>query len=182
MDIQTVNLCATAFEDYLHALVQDKLKQKRPDDRVFEAPIIGGTYLVEDIPKVKTKITKARLARAWFGTHAGVQLPLNDEEIARLQHVVDTDSSPLKNLVGLYAASLKECDWNYEDHPSFDRFVSGCLAAPHDYRRYGVALHSAIPAERLPGLDPRTLVWDPLIYLLHGGPVKAVRDSHRAKV
>jgi hypothetical protein len=169
MDIQTIDLCATAFEDYLHALVQDKLKHKQHLDgiEVFEAPVIGGWFPTDDLHRVKTKITKALVARAWFGTHAGVRLPLNDQDIARLQHANDTDSSPLRNLVGLYAASLREMHWEYERHPSFDRFCSGCLAAPHEYRRYGVALHSAIPAERLPGLDPRTLKWDPIIAILH---------------
>jgi hypothetical protein len=169
MDIQTIDLCACAFEDYLDQLVQDKLKHKKLGDRVelVEAPLIGGWYPTDDLHKIKHKVTKALLARAWWGNRVGVQLPLSDDEIARLQHAVDTDNSPLKNLAGLFAASLKESDWDYERHPDFDRFCSGVLAAPHDYRRYGVALHSEIPAERLPGLDPKTLKWDPIIAILH---------------
>ena len=123
MDMKTIDLCQRAFSEYLDGLVQEKLKHKQHRDGIelIEAPLIGGWYPADDLHKVKHKVTKALLARAWFGTHAGVQLPLNDEEIARLQHSNDTgDGSPLRNLVGLFAASLKESNWNYERHPSFD--------------------------------------------------------------
>jgi hypothetical protein len=160
VDIQTINLCQRAFEDYLNDLVQKGRKQQHNGLEMVEPPIIGGLYSTDDLEKIKHKITRALLARAWWGNQEGVALPLNDIEMAKLQgYKDDSDNSPMVNLVGYFAPSLRDANWDYNIHPSFSTFCRGVLAAPHEYCRYGVEVYQEFPPQRLVGLDPRNLRW-----------------------
>jgi hypothetical protein len=161
MDQDLIDLFEHCFVDHVDALFENlKKKQHSPGHDLVELPVIGGWDWVENIPENKTKVCRAHIARVWWmfnGPSWSRLLPLSPDEI---RNAVNSND-PRQMLVGYFANSLREANYDFRRHPSFGDYCSGLMASPkcpfqqHHKRQ----LEGLIVPRLLAGLDEQSLCW-----------------------
>jgi hypothetical protein len=113
------------YEAYIRRLFE--AAPRIPNTGLAETPIIGGQFFTwADHTHLLLKVCRALCAREQVHHDAPgwPALPLHVQEIAAMEAA----DCPRCGVLGLYAGSLKEMGWNYDEHPHFPAFVGGLLA------------------------------------------------------
>ena len=171
---QEENMTIANSAEYRIARLVDELFSTGRYGELFENPVTGDTFMygVDDgdfrIKPQKEKARRALLAREHFsrvGPPELQPLPLSWHEISYRKYDWATGASAevraLAFISSRFADSLRENDWDYKRHPSFDDYVRGVLASKHPdldnlpsaVRFDFIALHKRYPPRPLPGLQ-----------------------------
>jgi hypothetical protein len=158
MDQDLQILCEDIFCKHVDKLFAERLtwKQHRDGYDYVEAPLIGDWYPVEQIEALKRIVSRALIAQAGWELQkpqGAPRLPLTAGEIGRLK----SNLRPSRQVMGCYAESLRRADWNR--HPSWEDYCAGLCAL-----RVGLMHNDGlwVHPRPLPGLDSKTLYWEPL--------------------
>ena len=130
--------------------------------QLCENPVTGGNFVSGDdqISHQKRMAFRGLLAREWFaayGPHDAPPLPLSDDELDELKY-----TGPFGHIISCFAYSLRARNWDFNSHPSFEKFACGCMASSHapDLIKKAEALRKRYPPCPLRGLGPG-LCWQP---------------------
>jgi hypothetical protein len=156
-----IEVCANEFENYIKGLFKNP--KKIPNTGMAEIPIVGGLYipdLMDEASPLLLTVCKALVARERFRQDAPDWpiLPLHERDI---EAAIESDYDPRINLVGLYSYSLRGADWNFDVHPSFDRYARGLMdyECTPDRVRNDSYFWRRFPPTRLEGLCDGDLCW-----------------------
>ena len=174
----TTNKTATVSNSFSAPQMEDAMnKIKLQVDLLFrdappvhgqrcQNPVTGGFYIgFEDpIAPQKRMACRALLARVWFalcGPQDAQPLPISDVEIEDRKYAWGNQSS-LSYIVSCFGYSLRAHNWDFSNHPSFEDFVRGVLAAGYapDFVKEDEALRKRYPPCPLCGLNPGNC-WEP---------------------
>jgi hypothetical protein len=149
-------------------LVERLFKENPPRNGQWcQNPVTGYWYLgkLDPIAPQKRDARRALRARERFAIHGpqdAQPLPLSNEEIVDSKYNWKSKNPALSYIVSRFAASLRNHEYDFESHPSFEDFASGVLASP-DLPHYFLgdeALCKRYPPHPLPGLDAGNC-WEP---------------------
>lgn len=144
--------CERAFEDYIKGLYDLKpdefgmIEARTPwdDDHCIFRP---------GIPALIDQIRAALDAQVWFAKHGpywAQPLPLAMKDICPMLR-----GSGQHCLLGYYALSLYELDYDYVTHPQIYEFCRGVMFKPPERLRDSPHLLTEFPPKELPGLGSR---------------------------
>ena len=167
--------------EYRIARLVDELFSTGRYGEPFINPVTGAGFIYGDddgdfqIEPQKEAACRALLAREHFarvGPPDAQPLPLSDNEISHCKYTWGCGQPPINKafhfIVSCYAYSLRDKDWDFQRHPSFDDYVRGALALkdlpttllPRIKGFDFDGLCKRYPPRPLPGLDP-DLIWQP---------------------
>jgi hypothetical protein len=128
-----------------------------------EVPVVGGVYIVGEEHYMRCfvpKIAAALIARERFKQDAPAwagELPVHLDNCVRQRY----SHCPREALVGYYAYSLLEADYDCDIHPSFDAYGRGVMAywdGPEEIR-CDPELQDEFPPQELEGLCDGLMIW-----------------------
>jgi hypothetical protein len=150
MDERLTKACEAEFAKFIEGLFANP---KMCGYRLAEVPVIGGVYFVDnsndDYATKIPLICAALAARERFRREAPgfSELPLHLDDLMYARWSTD----PQTLLKGLFAYSLANVQWDYDQHPCFCRFACGLNAleiCPSEIRN-DKELQLAFPAHPL---------------------------------
>jgi hypothetical protein len=185
MDQDLVDLFGRCFIDHVEALFRNPRKQRKGGWELFEAPVVGGWHPVYQFDDIKNKACRAHIARVWWtfnGPSWSWPLPLSHDE---MRNSINSND-PRQMLVGYFANSLRESNYDFRRHPAFADYCSGLMASPNcpPDLRHRSELQGWVTPRLLPGFDDQTLCAFPpdrLNALERIRRVKAELDAAAAK-
>jgi hypothetical protein len=157
---------ATNYKSPIEELVDqmfNKIKGTAKRGDLCHNPVTGGCFVwgLDPIAPQKTIAVAALRAREWFAAEGGPlgapPLPLSNDEIEDYQH-----AQGLKRVIGFYADSLDDQDFDYRKHPSFEDFARGLMAINTGLWRIekDPQLRMRFPPRPLAGMTP-SAYWAP---------------------
>src|SRR5262249_58747740 len=139
----------------------DRLFRANRKQDLAEIPILGGHYCPgqDNIRPLKKLVRAALAAREWFYENGPADLqplPLSYDEREDVKR--QGGLSGLLSILGLYARSLGNRDYDVDEHPSFFEYVCGLMASDFIGGYAGEPenqqLRRRFPPRALPGLGP----------------------------
>jgi len=155
-------LAAEIEQHVADAFEMQKMKADCLEKRFALLPYLNDPYEPNCetlIPHYQRQVCAALAAREWFRQHAppwSPELPLSSSDIEKLVR----SKSPAIALIGFFAASLAACSWDFENHPTFQKYAAGVMACEFApiYIRTDPKLLKEFPSCELPGIG-QGLIW-----------------------
>ena len=129
---------------------------QQPRGVIGVCPVTGAKFVWGEDPMsgVIERASRAIMVRQWFEQQYPdlPQFPLSYAEREKMK-----TRFGLCYLLALYARSIAARGYHSAGHPSFERYVQGCMALAYLFdwaAREAPDLIVAYPAETLPGLEP----------------------------
>jgi hypothetical protein len=144
-------------------------------EQIRTNPVTGGRWVngVDPIKPQKEAAYLAFMAREWFAENGPADAPPLPLSYAER---VSVKGRGLPHVVMCFAYSLKNLNYDFNKHPSFDAYARGVLASPYapDFITSDQVLVHRYPPETLYGLG-RGLCWQ------SSWPPAAIRRASRAQ-